>query len=72
MNGKKRYGPSGVATRAEAKIDEHEKELLRHEFEVMRRCGFLFLEEIGAATAEEYIIKISSLEFPQEGIEDEE
>lgn len=43
-----------------------EIETLRNEFEVMKRCGFSFLEKIGARDADEYVIKLTSLDFLEE------
>jgi hypothetical protein len=66
MDSKKRYGLSATATASRSRdIDEKEREMLRGEFEVMQRCDFAFIKEIGASNAEEYIMKITSLEFLQ-------
>lgn len=38
-----------------------EEETLRTEFEVMRKLDFAFIRELGANTAEEYMVKITEL-----------
>jgi hypothetical protein len=54
----KRCGPG-----AAKELEEREKEMLRNEFYVMQKCDFAFIKEIGATNADEYIVKITSLDF---------
>ena len=69
-NSTKRSGPSKTVTVSAKR--EREIAMLRNEFEVMQRCGFAFIKEIGAASAEDYIVKITSLEFLRQGHSEEE
>jgi hypothetical protein len=65
-NHKRRYGPASTATISDMQEIEQEQEMLRSEFEIMQKCDFTFIKKIGASSAEEYIVKITSLEFLQE------
>lgn len=47
----------------EQKIDAQDEATLRSEFEIMQRLDFVFIKELGASTAEEYILKITELTF---------
>ncbi|MFA6896989.1 MAG: hypothetical protein WCQ96_01770 [Patescibacteria group bacterium] len=40
-----------------------EEDTLRNEFEIMQRLDFVFIKELGANSAEEYIAKVTSLKY---------
>lgn len=63
VNSGKRCTHAATATVPKREIREQEKAMLRDEFEVMQKLDFTFIKEIGASNAEEYIVKITSLEF---------
>lgn len=44
-------------------IAAHEEDLLRNEFEIMQRLDFVFIKELGATSAEEYILKVTELKY---------
>lgn len=50
--------PAGKGT-----LTEKEAATLRTEFEVMQRLDFTFIRELGASTAEEYVVKVTELRF---------
>lgn len=47
----------------ERQVDEQDEATLRNEFEIMQRLDFVFIKELGASTAEEYILKVTELTF---------
>lgn len=59
------HGTSAAVSRGQDNFKKEES-MLRNEFEVMRRCNFTFIKEIGARNADEYVLKITTLEFLQE------
>jgi hypothetical protein len=44
-------------------VSARDEETLRQEFEIMQRLDFVFIKELGARTAEEYILKVSRLKY---------
>lgn len=61
---------AATATVPKREIREQERAMLRDEFEIMQKLDFTFIKEIGAENAEEYIVKITSLEFLQRNSEE--
>jgi hypothetical protein len=67
MDGKIHFGPDGPAASSRStELSEQEKEMLRNEFRVMQKCDFVFLDEIGAGDADEYILRITELRLTRE------
>ena len=44
-------------------LAEKEQETLRNEFEIMKKLDFVFIKELGAGTAEEYIMKMTTITY---------
>lgn len=57
-----------VSASKRCKIAATDEATLRSEFEIMQRLDFVFIKELGASTAEEYIVKVTELKYSSHGL----
>lgn len=56
------FSPEPITSKTR-EFNRQEEDALRNEFEIMQRLDFVFIKELGANSAEEYIVKVTSLKY---------